>query len=49
MLIRKFALLGVLVLSLASVAACENTVRGAGQDMQEAGNEMEHAYDGNNY
>ena len=44
-------LLLLLAISAGTVglAACENTWRGAGQDVEEAGEEMSDDYDGNNW
>jgi predicted small secreted protein len=40
-LLRRFALLSVLLGTFASLAACENTFEGAGEDIEEMGDEAE--------
>ena len=47
--LQLFALLLTLGAGTVALSACENTWRGAGQDVEEAGEEMQGSYDGDNY
>ncbi len=46
---NKLILMSALMLSVLAVSACENTWKGAGRDMEQAGEEMQSSTDGQNY
>jgi predicted small secreted protein len=47
--LKTLVLLMTIMAGTVGLAACENTWRGAGQDIEETGAEMSDSYDGDNY